>query len=145
GRPARRSDPADGTCAGVRGGRQRDAARPGADRARRAGRPAPPLAAFRDASSSRARVGTRAFWRPRPARAALARVPGDGLAAPGRRPPRMSAAGAAARKRPGNAIVIGVVTLAVLAALWLFAQRERELQRTAVGFAGLVAWLEENG
>lgn len=56
-----------------------------------------------------------------------------------------SAAGPAGRARPVNAIIIGAVVLAVLAGLWLFGRGEREVQRSAVGFAGLVAWLDENG
>lgn len=44
----------------------------------------------------------------------------------------------------GAGISIGAVLLGIVALLWLFGGA-RELHRSAVGLAGLVAWLEENG
>jgi hypothetical protein len=56
-----------------------------------------------------------------------------------------SAAGPAGRGVPVNGIVIGAVVVAILAALWFFGRAERDVQRSAVGFAGLVEWLDDNG
>jgi hypothetical protein len=41
-------------------------------------------------------------------------------------------------------IAVGAALLGVLGLLWLFGGAERDLHRSAVGFAGLVAWLDAN-
>ena len=53
-------------------------------------------------------------------------------------------AGACAGRGWTGGAVVGAALLGVLALLWLIGGGERDLHRSAAGFAGLVAWLDAN-